>query len=453
MKIVVLDDDPTGVQTVHGCLAVTRWDEETLRVAFDDPAGFFFVLTNARALARDQAAGRTYEIAKRIGDMANARGEYVQFISRGDSTLRGHFPVELDAIDSACRHAGLGTAQLRLLVPAFVEGGRITRGGVHYIVEDGNFTPVGETEFARDQVFGYGASDLRCYIEEKTGGGVSATEVRSVTLDALRAAAGAGSISAVVKELARAVPGQSKSIASRSANPLYVVSDAESYDDLDSLSSIVEQLVGLGVRVLVQSAASFVKAITHCPATSLVTPGYYGLRGIVMVGSHVQKTSKQLEHLLSQQRVSGIEIDVRQVLTSAVSDSNLVTNVVDDVRGAWEAGRTPVVYTTREELTFATHEERLAAGRQISTFLVTVLRGLEREPQYVIAKGGITSHDLLVEGTGVSYVRVLGQIHPGVPLVRIPDEYAIAGMPFVIFPGNVGDNRALTKVWKRLSSQ
>ena len=35
-RIVVLDDDPTGIQTVHGCLLITQWDEESVRHAFDD---------------------------------------------------------------------------------------------------------------------------------------------------------------------------------------------------------------------------------------------------------------------------------------------------------------------------------------------------------------------------------------------------------------------------------
>ncbi|MEB3251199.1 MAG: four-carbon acid sugar kinase family protein, partial [Cyanobacteriota bacterium] len=49
-KIIVLDDDPTGSQTVHSCLLLMGWDTETLRQGLQDPAPIFFVLTNTRAL-------------------------------------------------------------------------------------------------------------------------------------------------------------------------------------------------------------------------------------------------------------------------------------------------------------------------------------------------------------------------------------------------------------------
>jgi uncharacterized protein YgbK (DUF1537 family) len=30
-KIIILDDDPTGSQTVHSCLLLTRWDVVSLQ--------------------------------------------------------------------------------------------------------------------------------------------------------------------------------------------------------------------------------------------------------------------------------------------------------------------------------------------------------------------------------------------------------------------------------------
>ena len=36
IKIVVIDDDPTGSQTVHGCLLLTRWDPDTLAEGLRD---------------------------------------------------------------------------------------------------------------------------------------------------------------------------------------------------------------------------------------------------------------------------------------------------------------------------------------------------------------------------------------------------------------------------------
>jgi len=55
-KIIVLDDDPTGSQTVHSCLLLTRWDLVTLKAALADAAPLFFILTNTRGMDAERAA-------------------------------------------------------------------------------------------------------------------------------------------------------------------------------------------------------------------------------------------------------------------------------------------------------------------------------------------------------------------------------------------------------------
>lgn len=47
-KIIVLDDDPTGVQTVHDIYVYTDWTVESLRKGFAAPEKLFFILTNSR---------------------------------------------------------------------------------------------------------------------------------------------------------------------------------------------------------------------------------------------------------------------------------------------------------------------------------------------------------------------------------------------------------------------
>ena len=98
-------------------------------------------------------------------------------VSRSDSTLRGHYPVETDVIAEE-----LGPFDAHFLVPAFFEGGRITRESVHYLLVNGIETPVHETEFARDSVFGYRHSYLPDYVEEKTTGSIKAEKVERFLL-------------------------------------------------------------------------------------------------------------------------------------------------------------------------------------------------------------------------------------------------------------------------------
>jgi uncharacterized protein YgbK (DUF1537 family) len=181
-KIIVLDDDPTGSQTVHSCLLLMRWDVETLRLGLADRASIVFILTNTRALTPEQAAEVTREVTRNLKIAIEAEAiEDFLVVSRSDSTLRGHYPVETDVIA-----AELGPFDAHFLTPAFFEGGRITRNNTHYLFVDGVETPVHETEFARDSVFGYSYSYLPDYVEEKTKGRIKSQEVECFLLTEIR---------------------------------------------------------------------------------------------------------------------------------------------------------------------------------------------------------------------------------------------------------------------------
>jgi uncharacterized protein YgbK (DUF1537 family) len=181
-KIIVLDDDPTGSQTVHSCLLLTQWDVETLKLGLTDSQPIFFILTNTRALTAKQAVTVTREVCQNL-KLALQQVGTTDFlvVSRSDSTLRGHYPIETDAIALE-----LGSFDAHFLMPAFFEGGRITRDSIHYLVVDGVETPVHQTEFARDSVFAFSHSYLPDYVAEKTKGEIPADRVVRFLLDEVR---------------------------------------------------------------------------------------------------------------------------------------------------------------------------------------------------------------------------------------------------------------------------
>ena len=146
--IAVLDDDPTGSQTVHGVPIVLALDDDALTL--DAPTTFF--LTNSRSLPEAEAVALTERVARRLFE----QDPEVEIVSRSDSTLRGHVAAEVAAIERA-RRAVIGEGYDAILfAPAFFEAGRSTRDDIHYAGD----VPVGETEFARDATFGYRSSNL-----------------------------------------------------------------------------------------------------------------------------------------------------------------------------------------------------------------------------------------------------------------------------------------------------
>ena len=427
-RIIVFDDDPTGSQTVHGCLLLTRWDVATLTVALEDAAPLFFILTNTRGVDAAHAAAITREACHNLKIALATQDIQPVFVSRSDSTLRGHYPVETDVIAKE-----LGPFDAHFLVPAFFEGGRITRASVHYLVSEGREIPVHETEFARDSVFGYRHSYLPDYVEEKTGGRIKAQSVVRLQLEDLR----------------RGVYEQLLSLRDNAC----VVVDAEKQDDLDRFAADLLKAAGQGKRFLFRSAASLITSLAHLPPQPV--PGAQMAQyvrghapGAVIVGSHVPRTTRQLGELLKQPDVMPIEVDVNRLTEERAT---LLKQVLTEAEFAHRMKRIPVVYTSRTERRFPDQRARLAFGEQVSGFLMDVVRGLPRTLGFLVSKGGITSNDVLSSGLALRTARLLGQILPGVSVVRCPHDHPrYPDLPVVIFPGNVGDDRALATVVERL---
>jgi uncharacterized protein YgbK (DUF1537 family) len=433
-KIVVLDDDPTGSQTVHGCLLLTRWDVATLREALLDEAALFFVLTNTRGMDAQRAASITREACRNLKAALQelAQGGHAIkpiLVSRSDSTLRGHYPVETDIIA-----AELGPFDAHFLIPAFIEGGRITRDGVHYLLVDGQPVPVNETEFARDSVFGYRHAFLPDYVEEKTQGRIRAAQVERFSLADIRG-------------------GCLERLLALTGNVACAV-DAENHADLLAFARDLNAAARQGKRFLCRSAAGIVSALAELPPQPVAAQDMRqyvrgGRPGAVLVGSHVSKTTRQLQQLLAEPDVAPVEVDVARLPDQS---RELLAQVLERIETAHARHLTPVIFTSRRELTFDNEQTRLAFGEVVSTFLMEVVHRLPADIGFLISKGGITSNDVLSHGLSLRTARVLGQILPGCSVVRCPDDHTqFPRLPLVIFPGNVGDDQALAMAYRRLT--
>lgn len=433
-KIIVLDDDPTGSQTVHSCLLLMRWDVETLRLGLKDEAPIFFVLTNTRALPPEKAASVIREVCHNLKLAIKAEGiEEFLVVSRSDSTLRGHYPIETDAIAEE-----LGEFDAHFLIPAFFEGGRITKDSIHYLIIHSVPTPVHQTEFAKDSVFGYHHSYLPDYVEEKTKGRIKASEVQRFLLSDIRQ----GSLDRLMK---------------LQENQCGVV-DGETQADLDQFAGDILKAAESGKRFLFRSAASILTSLAQLgkqpiPAEDMAKYKPTDKPGAVLVGSHVQKSTQQLEQLLQEPSVEAILLDVKHLRDEPSQRDRILQEVLQQIKIVHQSGKTPVVYTSRQELTFETVQQRLDFGIAVSSLLMDVVKGLPQDISFLISKGGITSNDVLSTGLNLISARLLGQILAGCSMVRTPADHPLfPNLPVVLFPGNVGDAQGLVTVYRRLKS-
>ena len=439
-KIIVLDDDPTGSQTVHSCLLLTVWDIDTLRLGLTDESPIFFILTNTRSLPPEEAAKVTREVCQNLKSaIASLNIQDYLIVSRSESTLRGHYPIETDVIAEE-----LGGVDAHFLVPAFFEGGRITLDSVHYLIVDNVPIPVHETEFARDSVFSYSYSYLPDYVAEKTQGRILANTVERFLLTDIRTGF---DITGKISTLDRLL---------KLTDNKCVVVDGEIQADLNRFAKEVLAAASRGKRFLFRSAASILTALADLPPQSVpaeeMSQYVRNGTGAFIVGSHVKKTTEQLEALLKETGIVGIEIDVAQLLdNSAARSHSLLTQTLKQIQTVHAENKTPVIYTSRQELAFADVQARLQFGADVSALLMDIVRGLPRDIGFLVSKGGITSNDVLSTGLALTSARLLGQILAGCSMVVTPNNHPqFPNLPVVLFPGNVGDTDALVTIYHRL---
>lgn len=433
-KIIVLDDDPTGTQTVHNIVVLTEWSVQSLEKELASDAPAFYILTNSRSLTLEESQKLHREIGGNLKQASANTAVQVEVISRSDSTLRGHFPGEVDALAET-----LGLASKPYIIaPFFLEGGRYTINDIHYVAEDENLIPAAQTSYAQDAAFGYKHSNLKQWVDEKTGGRISAQDVTTITLDDLRM----GGASHVTEKL----------VAVREASAVAV--NCASYRDMEVFILGLLEAEAQGCTFLPRTAASFVQVRMGMRKRELLKKEELvvenGHGGLIIVGSYVPKTTAQLQALLTNTAIERIEVRIKHLLDKAMRDVEVVRTT--HLANLYiKNGKDVVIYTSRELVKGGDAASNLSIGSLISNSLISIVRNIEAQPRYIIAKGGITSSDVATKGLNIKRALVLGQALPGVPVWQLGAESRYPGMSYIVFPGNVGDENALADLQKRLA--
>lgn len=441
--MVVLDDDPTGTQTVFGVPVITAWDEELLTGALRNAGKMLFILTNSRALTSAETEYLHRELGERLIRASIAAGKEILLISRSDSTLRGHFPLETITLKDTAERLENKAIDGEIICPFFLEGGRYTFGDTHYVLDGKKLIPAGESEFSKDKTFGYKNSHLGRWVEEKTGGAYTAQNCVYITMEDLRCEK-----RDVIREKLNSAAGFQK-----------IIVNAVSYEDLYVFVPELLSVINSGKKFIMRTAASILKVMSGCFDSRWVKGrdicGEEKVNGgVVIVGSHVGKTTTQLERLLAcAPYVEPIEFNQHLVLNNDAFENEIerVSRLATDYI---VSGRDTVVYTRRDRLDVGGEdkEKELQLAVSISSGLVRVISSLNVKPKYIVAKGGITSSDVATKGLSIITADVMGQILPGIPVWSSGKESKFPGMPYVIFPGNVGDGDSLLEVVKILNS-
>ena len=453
--LVVLDDDPTGTQSVADLPVLTRWEVEDFQWALHQGKPAVYVLTNTRSLDPAEAAERNEEVVRNaLAAARNSEGEVkLGFVSRSDSTLRGHFPLEPDVIAATVAAESGDSTDGVVMVPAFPDAGRVTIGGVHYTrgPEAGHLTPVAETEFARDATFGFANSEMAKYVEEKSQGRFAADSVIVLDLNIIRAGSATGQAEVSAKAIADAIEPATQS------TPIVV--DIVTENDMRALALGLEEAERRGKKLLYRVGPPFMRArigqdirpeLSGEEAYAGNTPSEAG--GLIVVGSHVGVTTRQLKVLTDRHSSARIvEIDVEKLLGDEAAA--YLDQTVDAVVEALRSGDV-IVHTSRLLIKTDDPAESLRIARTVSAAVVAVVNRTLKTfpPRFVIAKGGITSSDVAAHGLEIRHAIVRGPMLPGIVSLWEPVDGPAKGIPYIVFAGNVGDDESLAQVTSKLSN-
>ena len=426
-KVIVVDDDPTGSQTVHGCLLLLSWRVETLVEGLQHPADVLFILANTRALPRQEAEDRLRAVCRNLRRaLRRLKLEDWQLVSRGDSTLRGHFPLDGQVLGQE-----LGPFAVWFLLPAFLPGGRTTVDGHHLL----HGRPVHLSSYARDSRFGYSTSSLAAWVEQKSGGHVPQATVTGIHWGDGRRPG---------RHLARLAPLPQGSV---------VTVDASEPVHLRCFGQLLLLRRQQGHRDLCWGAASLVNALVDPGPQTLQRGDWAGLRrrdargpqpGLILVGSHQSGADRQLAQLLTAPSVKALEIPLERLLQDTDPTPLAASLAAALGQALQQERRTVVLYTSRGERLRGDGAAQLALAQAVAQLQETLLTPLRDRLGYAVSKGGSTTDTLLRHGLALDRVVLRGQVMAGISLVQpVGSGGQAAALPVICVPGNMGTDKTL----------
>ena len=449
-RLVILDDDPTGTQTIADLPVLTSWSVGDLQWALQQRTTGFFVLTNTRSLSETDAAELNREVVDALHQAANAEQVSYVIASRSDSTLRGYFPLETDILAEELAERGT-TIDGVIVCPAYVEPGRLTVDSVHWARTNDGMIPVSHSEFAKDASFGYRNSDLRDWVAEKTGGRIPREKVARITLTDIRT----GGPDRVLDILSGLREGQPVVVDTAADSDQQVVvngpaSRRGSRQELHlSNRAVVRPRPQRAACDTPVSAERLRQILAARPADPDDTRPATK-QGLIAVGSHVPLTTRQLDRLRAKGKIIELELEVPTLLDDAARD-DYVAEIAGQAAKLLQSNSADddiVIRTSRTLVTGDDAAHSLVIARTVSAALVGTVHEIVNQirPAFVIAKGGITSSDTATVGLGIRRAWCRGTMLPGIVSLWEPVTGLARGIPYIVFAGNVGDDDALAAV-------
>jgi DNA-binding FadR family transcriptional regulator/uncharacterized protein YgbK (DUF1537 family) len=409
-KVLILDDDPTGTQTVSNVEVILNPSPDAYKKFFTGTERAAFVLTNTRSMPEREAVKLIRKIKEEASCAAKETGTNIAFILRGDSTLRGHIFPEIDQFST--------DTSVCLFVPAFPEGGRKTLNGIHYIDIGMDKLPVAETEFAKDPVFGYKSKTMHEWVAEIGNGRKCIT----VPLEKLRS----NGPSLITEILCNAESGT------------VIVPDSETYEDIELIVWGLLDAEERGRNVVVRSASTLAAIRAGLHGANVYSVRNEG-KVLVICGSHTAASTRQINKLV-EHTFQPVIIPSNRAIHE--NHDSLSTELANEILKSLHLKNFAIISTERER---KKEHSDLTDGAKVMKVLTETVKKVKSNFDAIISKGGITSANVATDGLLALHARVRGQLEPGVSLWDLTLENGRT-IPYAVVPGNIGHDRTLVEI-------
>lgn len=444
---VVVEDDPVGYADNIGMLPcipvqdeVTQADLlEQLEKLGDEIADYnmFFIATPSRRMSKEQSLVLNREIGLALRRyLAGRATKEFRIISKIDSCLRSNYEAEFDGLTD-----GLGMRDcLEILVPSYVEQGRVTLHGSQYINVGGKYKLIEDSEYASFKGLEYHSSDLALWLEHAAPHVRGRKKVGLVDIDVLRTQS--------PDEIARRILDLATS-----ATRAFVFDTVEP-DDLTLVAQVIQTLENSGKTLFLKFGPSMINqyagAFAKPREKNTLSNIRRGDHGIVIAGSLTSTTKRQIENYDDSQYVSIVTVreadldNIQNVDNTIASRSNKIMKL--------NKNGDDVILTTEYWKTDKNEYPDIQKRDTVLSILAKICRQIRHSPsRWFLLKGSDTALFTVIHGLEIRHYYYCGQYIPGVIHCKCICDGGLKS--FFIIGGNVGTPSLLTSLRKAINDE
>ncbi len=438
---VVIEDDPVGYADNCGMLPCIPVDEEIspaellekLNEIHEEIAhyNFLFIATPSRRIEslRSLALNRDIGIALRQYFRQRCPEKKIRIISKIDSCLRSNYEAEYEGLSD-----GLGRRDcLEILMPSYIEQGRVTIHGAQYIKSDGRYVLMHESEYASFKGLEYGNSDLALWMEKRVRHIESRKNVGLIDTDMLRTAAPSDVAERIIEAKAHGV----QAFVCYSSIP----------DDLTSAARIIHNLEERGLTLFLKLGPSMINRFAGAYAKPKERNMLSHIRatdnGIFIAGSLTSTTKKQIERYDEFADTSIVTIKESDLNNAGHMDHVIAHRSNNIIKK--NSNGDDVILTTEYWKTDKNEYPDIQKRDTVLCLIAKICQTIRvSEKRWFLFKGSDTALYSIIHGLDIRHFYYCGQYIPGV----IHCKCMLNGdlKSFFIVGGNVGTPSLLNKL-------